>query len=239
MYLAQAAAALAVLAAPAHQHHPPAVTVRPGDTLAALARQWCGAAGDYPGLAAASGIANPDAITPGEHVTIACTARGPRSRWDRHGATVTAAATRPGRSYTGRHRDRFDGGRGECGDGDHDGMDADCAVIFPRHQASSNGSSNGGTSYAGRHRTYAAAATYQAAAGGFEACVIRRESDGNAAAVNPASGAGGLYQFLPSTWRALGFAGRPQDAPVSVQRAAFQKAYAESGVSPWRAYDGC
>jgi LysM repeat protein len=77
----------------------------------------------------------------------------------------------------------------------------------------------------------------------FEACVISHESGGNPRAVNPISGAGGLYQFLPSTWAALGFAaaypGGAQTAPVSVQRAAFAKLYAEAGASPWAPYDGC
>lgn len=37
--------------------------------------------------------------------------------------------------------------------------------------------------------------------------MIARESGGNAQAVNPASGAGGLYQFLPGTWQSLGYSG--------------------------------
>jgi len=79
--------------------------------------------------------------------------------------------------------------------------------------------------------------------GAFESCVISHESGGNPRAVNPTSGAGGLYQFLPSTWASLGFAaaypGGAQTAPVSVQRAAFAKLYAEAGTSPWAPYDGC
>lgn len=78
---------------------------------------------------------------------------------------------------------------------------------------------------------------------GFEACVIARESGGNPTAVNPTSGAGGLFQFLPSTWAALGFAGAypggAQTAPASVQVQAFWKLYAEAGTSPWAPYDGC
>jgi LysM repeat protein len=81
-------------------------------------------------------------------------------------------------------------------------------------------------------------ATYSGS-GSFQACVIARESGGNASAVNPYSGAGGLYGFLPSTWQALGFSGLPQNAPVSVQNAAFAKEYAQSGGSAWSAYDGC
>jgi hypothetical protein len=83
------------------------------------------------------------------------------------------------------------------------------------------------------------AATYSGAPGSFQACVIARESGGNPSAVNPSSGAGGLYQFLPSTWAALGFPGLPEYASVAMQNAAFEKAYAESGTSPWAPYDGC
>jgi resuscitation-promoting factor RpfC len=77
----------------------------------------------------------------------------------------------------------------------------------------------------------------------FESCVIARESGGNPRAVNPYSGAGGLFQFLPSTWAGLGYAsaypGGAQTAPAGVQEEAFAKLYAEAGTSPWRPYDGC
>ena len=81
--------------------------------------------------------------------------------------------------------------------------------------------------------------SYSGAPGSFQSCVIAAESGGNASAVNPSSGAGGLYQFLPSTWHALGYSGLPQDAPVSVQNEAFAKQYGQSGGSAWSAYDGC
>jgi resuscitation-promoting factor RpfC len=84
-----------------------------------------------------------------------------------------------------------------------------------------------------------AAASYGGAPGSFQACVIQAESGGNPTAVNPSSGAGGLYQFLPSTWQALGFSGLPENASVAEQNAAFAKEYAESGTSAWAAYDGC
>jgi resuscitation-promoting factor RpfC len=87
--------------------------------------------------------------------------------------------------------------------------------------------------------TSAAPAAYYSGSGGFQACVIRAESNGNAGAVNPYSGAGGLYGFLPSTWRSLGYSGLPEDASVSEQNAAYAKEYAESGGSAWSAYDGC
>lgn len=74
---------------------------------------------------------------------------------------------------------------------------------------------------------------------GFEACVIARESGGNPRAVNPVSGAGGLYGFLPRTWAALGFSGLPENASAATQHTAFTRAYALWGTSPWAPYDGC
>lgn len=84
-----------------------------------------------------------------------------------------------------------------------------------------------------------AAPAYYSGGGSFQQCVIRAESGGNPSAVNPTSGAGGLYQFLPSTWAALGFSGLPENASVATQDQAFAKAYAQSGTSPWAPYDNC
>lgn len=78
-----------------------------------------------------------------------------------------------------------------------------------------------------------------AASPSFRACVIARESGGNPRAVNPRSGAGGLYQFLPSTWRSLGYGGLPEYASVATQNAAFARAYARWGAVLWRPYDHC
>jgi Transglycosylase-like domain/LysM domain len=72
----------------------------------------------------------------------------------------------------------------------------------------------------------------------YEACVIDHESSGDAGAVNPSSGAGGLYGFLPSTWQSLGYSGLPEDAPVAEQQQAFDRLHAEAGSSPWMT-DGC
>lgn len=83
------------------------------------------------------------------------------------------------------------------------------------------------------------AQAYGGAPGSFQGCVIAAESGGDASAVNPSTGAGGLYGFLPSTWQALGYSGLPEDAPASEQNAAFAKEYAQSGGSAWSAYDGC
>ena len=81
-------------------------------------------------------------------------------------------------------------------------------------------------------------ATYSGGSG-YQACVIAAESGGNPSAVNASSGAGGLYQFLPSTWAALGHSGLPQNASVAEQNQAFQQEYAQSGGAAWSPYDGC
>jgi Transglycosylase-like domain len=73
----------------------------------------------------------------------------------------------------------------------------------------------------------------------FQACVIQRESGGDPSAVNPSSGAGGLYGFLPSTWQALGHSGLPENASVAEQNQAFQHQYARSGAAAWAPFDGC
>jgi LysM repeat protein len=89
---------------------------------------------------------------------------------------------------------------------------------------------------------HAAAVTSMGAPGSFQHQVAQAESGGDPTAVNPSSGAGGLYQFIPSTWAALGYArqypGGAQTAPVSVQNQAFAKAYALWGSSPWTPYNG-
>lgn len=43
----------------------------------------------------------------------------------------------------------------------------------------------------------------------------------------------GAYQFLPSTWHALGYSGDPADAPPEVQDAAAAKNLAVSGWGQW------
>jgi hypothetical protein len=56
--------------------------------------------------------------------------------------------------------------------------------------------------------------------------IVQRDSRGDPNAVNPSSGAGGKYLFLPSTWS--GYGGYPQahDAPESVQDGRFNEVWA-------------
>jgi len=72
----------------------------------------------------------------------------------------------------------------------------------------------------------------------FLACVRNRESHGQYGVVNSSSGAGGAYQFLPSTWHAMGGSGLPQNASPAEQDAMAAKLYASQGRAPW-AGPGC
>jgi hypothetical protein len=67
------------------------------------------------------------------------------------------------------------------------------------------------------------------------------ESGGNYTAVNPQSGAGGAYQFVPSTWNqyasqiGVNTSQYPtaQSAPPNVQDAVFQQAVSQRGLGDW------
>ena len=75
--------------------------------------------------------------------------------------------------------------------------------------------------------------------GAFGQCVVSRESGGQAQIMN-ASGHYGLYQFSASTWAAYG--GDPADfgnASVAEQNQVFANALASGGQSNWAPYDGC
>ena len=89
----------------------------------------------------------------------------------------------------------------------------------------------------------AAAAPVQPVSSGNStwACIIAHESGGNPTVVNSSSGAGGLFQFLPSSWIGYGggqYASLPEYATVAQQWAVAIHAQAVSGWSPWRG-DGC
>jgi hypothetical protein len=96
--------------------------------------------------------------------------------------------------------------------------------------------------YVGRHRTPVAStspsAVYRPAGGGFQACVISRESGGDPQVMN-SSMHYGWYQFDFSTWVSGG--GNPADfghASTGEQNAVFQSVYAARGTEPWMS-DGC
>jgi soluble lytic murein transglycosylase-like protein len=64
--------------------------------------------------------------------------------------------------------------------------------------------------------------------------IVQRESKGDPNAVNTSSGAGGKYQFLPSTWAGYGGYARAEEAPESVQDERFDQVWAGgAGSSHW------
>lgn len=72
----------------------------------------------------------------------------------------------------------------------------------------------------------------------FLTCVARRESGNNPRALNPSSGASGLFQYLDSTWRAMGFASRygvakAMYATPEQQWEAARETVRTVGKSPW------
>lgn len=75
--------------------------------------------------------------------------------------------------------------------------------------------------------------------GGFQSCVISRESGGNSQVMN-GSGHYGLYQFDYGTWVSGGGAGGDfGHASVSEQNRVFASVYAARGTQPWAPSDGC
>jgi LysM repeat protein len=96
-------------------------------------------------------------------------------------------------------------------------------------------------SYAPAHAAPVTTGTYSGGypGGSFGACVVARESGGNAQAMN-GTGHYGLYQFSASTWAAYG--GNPAsfgNASVAEQNRVFANALAAGGQSNWSSYDGC
>lgn len=201
----------------AHTHRSRWYTVRRGDTLAGIARSRFGHTSWWPGLWAVNRrwVRNPDMLLPGETLKLATR---PLTGHESHllhrlmNPAPPRHSAAQALSAPSRHY--------RCGDGDGDGYDMPCA-----HHAPAPAPAPAAVSYTG--------------GGSFQQCVIARESGGNPSAVNPSSGAGGLYGFLPSTWAALGFPGLPENASVAMQNAAFAKEYAASGTAAWQPYDGC
>ena len=62
---------------------------------------------------------------------------------------------------------------------------------------------------------------------------LRRCESGGRYDINTGNGFSGAYQFLPSTWRGLGYKGLPHQAPPEVQDEAARKLQARSGWGQW------
>jgi len=222
--LAAAVVPAAAAASPARPVRTRAGTyrVRLGDTLSGISARFCGTAAAWPSLAAASRIADADLIYPGQRVVLSC-----------HGAPAVARALAAPRA---RH-DRFDGRHGRCGDGDGDGMDANCAVIFPGTRAHAHVPAHaaatpravthyGDYGFSGLEQLWLAAGGPGWAA--FSAATIAMcESGGNPRAYNP-SGASGLWQIL-----GLPFPGDPFNPGTNARMAVAKFRGAGDSFSPW------
>ncbi len=68
--------------------------------------------------------------------------------------------------------------------------------------------------------------------------IAQCESGGNPTIVN-SIGAGGLFQFLPSTWQSVGGTGLPQNADVAEQWKRARMLYAQQGTTPWVSSQSC
>jgi hypothetical protein len=68
--------------------------------------------------------------------------------------------------------------------------------------------------------------------------IVKCESGGNPRVVN-SIGAGGLFQFLPATWRGVGGKGLPQHASPDEQWKRARILYAQQGTNPWYASKAC
>jgi Transglycosylase-like domain len=214
-------------------------TVRPGQTLSGIAGSWCGAPADWTGLYAANkAVIGPDAslIQPGQRYSRGCyQTRAPpdpapaASSSSRYGSDGKAWGVTYGYPYY-------------CGDGDGDGYDVSCASIG-RGESASAASGVQPREAVARAADLPAQGGYgdvsAAGYGGFQACVITRESGGSSQVMN-SSGHYGLYQFSESTWEAYGgSAGSFGHASVAEQNQVFATAMAQGGQSNWSAYDGC
>ena len=202
------------------QAMPLAYTVRPGDTLSQIAGHFYGSQALWPALwwVNKSKVANPNVIQAGERLTL--------SPWHPRAAWLAAAADRamPRPVVTAAvvtQRSGTAGDREPDGDSDDGGGYRTQAGYSSAARAGSYGSVNPG-SY-----------------GGFQACVIARESGGQSQVMN-ATGHYGLYQFAYGTWVANG--GSPGSfghASVSEQNQVFANTVRSSGYSAWTPYDGC
>lgn len=218
-----------VIAALLHKHAE--VTVQPGDTLSGITSRICGPQGNWQGtwLANRAKLADPNLILPGQQFAVPCVkasvpAPATTAYVPKH---VAVPAVPAGKDYGVSY-----GYPNFCGDGDNDGFDVDCQ----QQQA---------PSYQPQHAATASAPVFAASASGtypggsFGACVVARESGGNAQVMN-STGHYGLYQFSASTWAAYG--GSPAafgNASAAQQNQVFANALARGGQSNWSPYDGC
>jgi 3D (Asp-Asp-Asp) domain-containing protein len=218
----QPAAVQAVAAAPA------TYTIERGNTLTGIAEAHCGNAADWTGLYLSNKTtigADPNVIEPSTRITLDCyegtvtIAETPQEHWHHlnhlnHVALVAAHAPEEAPAAAPEQDAPVQQSAPV-----QEAQDAPVQQAPPVQQQQS-------TVNPGDYS-------------GFQACVIKRESGGNADVMN-SSGHYGLYQFSAGTW--AGYGGNPADfghASVAEQNQVFDHAMAQGGESNWSPYDGC
>lgn len=199
------------IARPAHHAAATGYTVRSGDSLSAIAGRVYHNPALWPALwwINKAAIANPNNVEAGQHLKL--------SSWHPLTAWLAAAAMRA----------------------------VPAPLPPPRPMAVTASRPGSGSGYQAPARTYQSAGSsggsYSGGSpgGAFGACVVARESGGNAQVMN-SSGHYGLYQFSSSTWQAYGgSASSFGHASVGEQQQVFSNALAQGGQSNWSPYDGC
>jgi hypothetical protein len=246
---------------------PASYTVRPGDSLSAIAGHLFGNPAKWPYLYDANLRVvgdNPDRIVPGmvlaarlgshaAYGTAARTARGAPSYTVRRGDSLASISARKFGSMD-RWPYLYAANRHAVG-GNPSALEV--GTVLSLHLASRpaygtvTAVSSGG--YQARHarvhyrgsparrhhyRSYSSSGTYHGS-GSMEHCIIAAESGGDSQVMN-SSGHYGLYQFSASTWQAHGgSAATFGHASVGEQRRVFQNTVAVNGYRDWTPYDGC
>jgi hypothetical protein len=225
---------------------PSSYTVRRGDTLSGIAGRYYGNPALYPSLwwVNKGKVRDPNRIEVGQRLRL--------SHWHPQAAWLTAAArkadppvravrhgaVRAHRDSRGRIWKVTYGYPYKCGDGDGDGYDTPCSVVFPHHHQRVTAVYRSGHRVVRRSHRRVVSGSYHGS-GSMERCIIRAESGGNSQVMN-SSGHYGLYQFSSQTWQAHGgSAATFGHASVSEQRRVFQNTVAANGYRDWTPYDGC
>ena len=84
-----------------------------------------------------------------------------------------------------------------------------------------------------RHRVSRSAFRRQAALTGDVWARLRQCESGGRYGINTGNGFYGAYQFVPRTWRTLGYPGLPHEAPPEMQDEAARRLQARSGWGQW------
>ena len=210
--------------------------VRPGDTLSAISAKLYGSAADWPALwwANRHKVPNPNLIEVGQALNVVSHATLTPQITRAANAAIAPAPTHVAASHDHSNTSPRSVGTGvfghpfRCGDGDGDGWDMPCWKLHDHTQP-------GGTIHLAAQPQHVSTAGMS----GFEACVISRESGGNAQIWNP-TGHWGLFQFDLGTWESGGgSAASFGNAPASVQQQVFDAVFAARGTQPWAPSDGC